>query len=527
MRASEHKSRALSDPASFQHSSLHSRVLASFVCVILAAVPAWWALTTITRLSLPSEEVRAWEVRGTCPIRATWAVILEDVQPDLSFCERAQTQLQTHTDQHDLCLDWHVSAPNVCAAGEPLDHATRTFSVPLSAYENQGTTGIVEYLSSLFGASSYQAPADAVNTSAIASAFQHDDPRVVQYAPHIRIVFSLLQEDASLGNGFDGWDLTHALQDIKAHKALAPLAQTLEALERVYSVQLESQVQWYAPLESTPQPMHHPERMNETYYAVSMQDVSVFVNSVHWALDSYGTADLSPATEIRTLQMVLFVPSVQHSPLYIEDPDIGTVAEPAWLVPQWGGVVVWNPTKRIEGAPSTVLSLETLQEPMSRFTGQIRTLLGLHVESLAMTEPDQQRALLQAAEGLEWRRTLEMTRSAVETLASIVRLVNKMPSLGVNAKVRDEFLASLHELAFCDSSRLDTLARATSAHTHASRAFYDPSMLVTLYFPNEHKFAVYTPLFGPMVLPLILAVIREWKVRKRQRAVKHRSLSST
>jgi hypothetical protein len=144
-----------------------------------------------------------------------------------------------------------------------------------------------------------------------------------------------------------------------------------------------------------------------------------------------------------------------------------------------------------------------------------------------MTEPDQQRALLQAAEGLEWRRTLEMTRSAVETLASIVRLVNKMPSLGVNAKVRDEFLASLHELAFCDSSRLDTLARATSAHTHASRAFYDPSMLVTLYFPNEHKFAVYTPLFGPMVLPLILAVIREWKVRKRQRAVKHRSLSST
>lgn len=526
MRASEHKSRALSDPASFQHSSLHSRVLASFVCVILAAVPAWWALTTITRLSLPSE-VRAWEVRGTCPIRATWAVILEDVQPDLSFCERAQTQLQSHTDQHDLCLDWHVSAPNVCAAGEPLDHATRTFPVPLSAYENQGTTGIVEYLSSLFGASSYQAPADAVNTSAIASAFQHDDPRVVQYAPHIRIVFSLLQEDASLGNGFDGWDLTHALQDIKAHKALAPLAQTLEALERVYSVQLESQVQWYAPLESTPQPMHHPERMNETYYAVSMQDVSVFVNSVHWALDSYGTADLSPATEIRTLQMVLFVPSVQHSPLYIEDPDVGTVAEPAWLVPQWGGVVVWNPTKRIEGAPSTVLSLETLQEPMSRFTGQIRTLLGLHVESLAMTEPDQQRALLQAAEGLEWRRTLEMTRSAVETLASIVRLVNKMPSLGVNAKVRDEFLASLHELAFCDSSRLDTLARATSAHTHASRAFYDPSMLVTLYFPNEHKFAVYTPLFGPMVLPLILAVIREWKVRKRQRAVKHRSLSST
>jgi phosphatidylinositol glycan class S len=50
----------------------------------------------------------------------------------------------------------------------------------------------------------------------------------------------------------------------------------------------------------------------------------------------------------------------------------------------------------------------------------------------------------------------------------------------------------------------------------SSRAFFNPNMLGQLYFPDEHKFAVYTPLFGPLAVPLLVAAIRLIKERRRR-----------
>ena len=47
-------------------------------------------------------------------------------------------------------------------------------------------------------------------------------------------------------------------------------------------------------------------------------------------------------------------------------------------------------------------------------------------------------------------------------------------------------------------------------------------MLAMLYFPEEHKYAVYFPLFGPLFLPLAIAFVREVKHRKARRSVEAR-----
>jgi Phosphatidylinositol-glycan biosynthesis class S protein len=46
-------------------------------------------------------------------------------------------------------------------------------------------------------------------------------------------------------------------------------------------------------------------------------------------------------------------------------------------------------------------------------------------------------------------------------------------------------------------------------------------MVSMLYFPDEHKYAIYTPLFGPLALPLLMALLRElqlllkgWKAKR-------------
>jgi phosphatidylinositol glycan class S len=69
----------------------------------------------------------------------------------------------------------------------------------------------------------------------------------------------------------------------------------------------------------------------------------------------------------------------------------------------------------------------------------------------------------------------------------------------------------------------------------ANQAFFDPSMMGLLYFvslfedmgwheltdkPDEHKFAVYTPLFAPVAVPIVLGLIKEilaWRRRRRAR----------
>lgn len=42
-------------------------------------------------------------------------------------------------------------------------------------------------------------------------------------------------------------------------------------------------------------------------------------------------------------------------------------------------------------------------------------------------------------------------------------------------------------------------------------------MLALLYFPAEHKYAVYTPLFAPVAVPLIVTALREFKAWREER----------
>lgn len=62
------------------------------------------------------------------------------------------------------------------------------------------------------------------------------------------------------------------------------------------------------------------------------------------------------------------------------------------------------------------------------------------------------------------------------------------------------------------------LKASARASVHASKAFFNPNMVAMLYFPTEHKYAVYTPLFAPVAVPLVVAAIREvraWMASRR------------
>jgi phosphatidylinositol glycan class S len=50
-------------------------------------------------------------------------------------------------------------------------------------------------------------------------------------------------------------------------------------------------------------------------------------------------------------------------------------------------------------------------------------------------------------------------------------------------------------------------------------------MLAMLYFPSEHVYAVYTPLFLPVAVPLLVTSLKEvlaWRKSRRQQSVPRR-----
>lgn len=127
------------------------------------------------------------------------------------------------------------------------------------------------------------------------------------------------------------------------------------------------------------------------------------------------------------------------------------------------------------------------------------------------------------------RRAAENVVSTQETLQSIVRLVAQIENMLVgldvkndvqNAlsaldKVRSDTAALFHILnasqayAAASSSSEWSLHHAADALMLASRAFFNPGMLALLYFPAEHKYAVYAPLFASIAMPLLAPVLRE------------------
>lgn len=59
------------------------------------------------------------------------------------------------------------------------------------------------------------------------------------------------------------------------------------------------------------------------------------------------------------------------------------------------------------------------------------------------------------------------------------------------------------------SGRLvSAFAASQEAVTSSERAFFDPSLLHLLYFPDDQKFAIYIPLFLPMAVPILLSLVK-------------------
>lgn len=303
--------------------------------------------------------------------------------------------------------------------------------------------------------------------------------RVLKYAPTYHLTFSLFSPSYAPS----AWAIDVALQTY-----LRPI---LESFSGISNFTVDSQVQLYATFSPS---IHQPEYdANLKAWVLRKEDLSGFVNAAEWPL--------SPSIgEGPTVNFILYVPDAQQSPLLVKES-----AANSWLIPQWGGVHILN----LPSGSSTpsVLTAEDLAPAMHTFSDQLTSLFGLAQAPISLPL---------RISTLERVRAASLIFSASSTLGALAQVYQKLPSIPVPDNVAQSVDSALNHLQqACDYLRdgrfQSALEYARVAEVKAEKAFFERSMVGQVYFPDEHKVAVYLPLLGPVAVPLVMAALKELK----------------
>lgn len=165
---------------------------------------------------------------------------------------------------------------------------------------------------------------------------------------------------------------------------------------------------------------------------------------------------------------------------------------------------------------------------MEVFLPQMRLLMGIqkvqHLPETVTQSPGNMVVTDWEMDRLLWVRTVENIATATNTLTSLAQLIDKIGNIVINDNIASEVYRavasvqlSLEEL---EAGRLLPAFQASKdAITSSEKAFFDPSLLHLLYFPDDQKFAIYIPLFLPVCVPIVLSLLKSGKDLKWRRKV--------
>ena len=313
------------------------------------------------------------------------------------------------------------------------------------------------------------------------------------------------------------------------------LRHTSAALSRLGGFETEGQVLYHAK-SAGERPRWDDDKKA---FVTPSSELPFFVDS-EWSLDtSVGELAAKP------LHFVVYVPPSDECPLLVLREDGTPSPANGFVVPGWGGVVVWNPPTcgggtSYDGGNKSYLSGSDLERAMEAAVGQLRQLLGLspsppHAD---IDEPKLNiRSVPASSAGFAtWevdvlvrRRAAAGHRAAMDSLDSLAAVVKAMPEMDVPKALAEAAGESLSESrlareAAVDGRLEDAAVHARNSHAHAESAFFHPQIISLLYFPQEYKLAVYIPLFLPTLFPLFTGLMWDVKfyVRRTRCAAEHR-----
>ncbi|VBB81240.1 Putative GPI transamidase component PIG-S [Podospora comata] len=492
-----------------------SHVILSFwLIVLLLGLPIWWKTTTIYRADLPLEDMLEWADGKACrpvfPLRISiQATSLQD--------QEAQNLLRLTQHALDDLNDFAGHHLRLQMGDEKQDSADNGSALTIRLTPGEGTTATLDPYEPILDITYPQntIPSPTASSSALATyiasqlrttfaeeqatisyllstnsmpsehrplglspetaeALAKRTTRSLKYAPTYHLTFSLFTS----GPLPSSWDIETAIEEY--------MKPVLDVLSPIHNFTIDTQVQLYAS----------PGVQNQV---LNKEDLSSFINAAEWPLSpSIGGAP--------TINFIVFVgnqtiasPSQEAAP-----------TSHSWLIPQWGTVFLLS----LPG-DTTHVAAATLKQPLLTFTSHL----------LSLTGTPESGSLPLRLSTLARIRSADLLLRASSTLGSLARLAMALPSISIPSSVADGVTKTMSHLRLaCDNlGGTEGLTHSRIAEAEAERAFFEKSMVGQLYFPDEHKIAVYLPLLGPVAVPLVMGLINEikaWRKRRRERAEK-------
>ncbi|XP_068623435.1 GPI transamidase component PIG-S [Battus philenor] len=221
-------------------------------------------------------------------------------------------------------------------------------------------------------------------------------------------------------------------------------------------------------------------------------------------------------SELPAINLALYLVPCAEAPLVIYDTDDKRVsaAVQAFMSPKWGGVVLGSPS-----ADDCARDPPSWRPPvaliMGTFIAQLRELLGItdkaniegaHLEPLRSVIPRRWEV-----DTLLRIRTLEQISTAESTLQSLAQLLGEISNIVINDEVGASINAAVDAIQKAGAlakggDLLEAYRTSLEGFLAAETAFMEPSLLALLYFPDDQKYAIYIPLFLPIMFPVVLSL---------------------
>uniref|UniRef100_A0A2K5EHV8 Phosphatidylinositol glycan anchor biosynthesis class S n=1 Tax=Aotus nancymaae TaxID=37293 RepID=A0A2K5EHV8_AOTNA len=480
---------------------------------IVLGLPLWWKTTETYRASLPYSQIsglNALQLRLMVPVTVVFtreSVPLDD-QEKLPFTVVHEREIPLKYKMKIKCrfqkayrraLDYEEEA----LSSGSVQEAEAMLDEPQEQAEGSLTVYVISEHSSFLPQDmmSYIGPKRTAVVRGIMhrEAFNIIGRRIIQVAQAMSLTEDVLA--AALAD--------HLPEDKWSAEKRRPLKSSLgyEITFMLGNFSVDSQILYYAMLGVNPR----FDSASSSYY-LDMHSLPHVINPVESRLGS-SAASLYPV-----LNFLLYVPELAHSPLYIQDKDGAPVATNAFHSPRWGGIMVYNVDSKAYNASALPVRVEVdMVRVMEVFLAQLRLLFGIAQPQVPpkclLSGPESEGLMTWELDRLLWARSVENLATATTTLTSLAQLLGKISNIVIKDDVASEVyraVAAIQKSAeeLASGHLASAFVASQEAVTSSERAFFDPSLLHLLYFPDDQKFAIYIPLFLPMAVPILLSLVK-------------------
>lgn len=259
-----------------------------------------------------------------------------------------------------------------------------------------------------------------------------------------------------------------------------------------------------------------PKKTGKNFH-IPLSQLPPMISSVESKLASH-------VSQFPSLNFLVYVPKRTESPLFIrqEEEEEERSYTDNFLVPQWGGVIICN-----LGSESGDVEAESpggrairvnvpMEKLMPVFVKQLHMLLGVPETPISkdsgklLFSPGRHRITDWRVDQLLLAKLIESASMTTTSLVSLVQLLDKVKNMVISDHIQREVEYSLHSIQQCYSKASsghlrDAYDFSKQAMKSAEIAFFDPSILELLYFPDDQKFAIYIPLFLPISVPILFS----------------------